>query len=343
MITTSWSWYVIVLAGINIFGLVWLLWYTGKRRPGDPKPDETSHYWDGDITEYNKPMPRWWIQGFYLTIIFSLAYVAWYGGLGKYAGYSGWTSQQEHAVDKAASDANLAETFRPYDGQPIDRLAGDPEARKLGASIFANTCATCHGSSAQGAIGYPNLSDNIWHWGGEPDVILQTVLNGREGVMPEWGTVLTSMGGDNAIDYTVAYVRALGVPGQSVQNDYLASQGKKLYDGVCVACHGVEGKGNKELGAPDLTDDYWMYGSSKESLRQTIAKGRHGVMPAHRELLGETRARLVAAYVWSLSNPAGAKAEAVPVPAPAAVPAPAPTTPAPAPAPAPAAPASGLQ
>ena len=181
---------------------------------------------------------------------------------------------------------------------------------QLGRSIFANTCATCHGSSAQGAIGYPNLADDIWHWGGEPDRILQTVLDGREGVMPEWGPVLTSMGGDNAIDYTVAYVRALGTPGQSVQNDYLAAQGKKLYDGVCVACHGVDGKGNQELGAPDLTDDYWLYGSSKESLRQSIAKGRHGVMPAHRELLGETRARLVAAYVWSLSQPARQRAGA---------------------------------
>lgn len=312
MIATGWSWYVIALAILNIFVLVWLLWHTAKRRPGDPRPEDTSHYWDGDLTEYNKPMPRWWIQGFYLTIVFAIGYVLWYGGLGKYAGISGWSSQREHALDKAASDANLAETFRPYAGQSIDRLAGDPQALKLGRSIFANTCATCHGSSAQGAIGYPNLADDIWHWGGEPDRVLQTVLDGRDGVMPEWGPVLTSMGGDNAIDYTVAYVRVLNTPSQSVQNDYLAAQGKKLYDGVCVACHGANGKGNQELGAPDLTDDYWLYGSSKESLRQTIAKGRHGVMPAHRELLGETRARLAAAYAWSLSRKTEQAAAAAP-------------------------------
>ncbi len=127
------------------------------------------------------------------------------------------------------------------------------------------------------------------------------MLDGRDGVMPEWGTALTGMGGPNAVDYTIAYVRTLGHPDQLI-NNFPASQGKKLYEGVCVACHGVDGKGNQDLGAPDLTDDYWLYGDSSESLRQTIGKGRHGIMPAHRELLGETRARLVAAYVWSLSH-----------------------------------------
>lgn len=299
--STSWSWYVIALAALNLLGITWLLWWTSKRRPGDPKPEETSHYWDEDITEYNKPMPRWWIQGFYISIAFGFAYFFWYGGLGKYPGFSGWTSKTEHAQDKAVWDETLAETFRPYEGQPIDQLAGDPVALNLGRSIFANTCATCHGSSAQGAIGYPNLSDDIWHWGGEPDTILETILDGRDGIMPEWGKVLTGMGGENAIDYVIAYVRTLGTE-QSTRNDFMAARGKKLYDGVCVACHGVEGKGVQALGAPDLTDDYWMYGDSKESLYQTIENGRHGVMPAHRELLGETRTRLVAAYVWSLSN-----------------------------------------
>lgn len=301
--STSWSWYVIALATLNILGVAWLLWWTAKRRPGDPKPEETSHYWDEDITEYNKPMPRWWIQGFYIGIVFGIGYLFWYGGWGTYPGISGWSSQAEHAQDKEIRDATLADTFRPYDDKALPVLAADPVALNLGRSIFANTCATCHGSSAQGAIGYPNLADDIWHWGGEPETILETVLDGRDGVMPEWGKVLTGMGGDNAIDYVIAYVRALGTPDQSVRNDFMAARGKKLYDGVCVACHGIEGKGIQALGAPDLTDDYWMYGDSKESLYQTIAHGRHGVMPAHRELLGETRSRLVAAYVWSLSNP----------------------------------------
>jgi cytochrome c oxidase cbb3-type subunit 3 len=306
----GWSWFVIALVVLNIAGVAWLLWWTAKRRPDDPKPEDTSHYWDEDITEYNKPMPRWWINGFYIAIAFGVGYLFWYGGWGTYEGISGWSSSREHALDKAAADARLAETFAPYAKQPLPALAADPVATELGRSIFANTCATCHGSSAQGAIGYPDLTDGIWHWGGEPEQVLQTVLDGRDGVMPEWGKVLAGMGGEKATDYEIAYLRVLSSPEQSLYNNYMAARGKTLYEGVCVACHGVEGRGNVAMGAPDLTDDYWMYGNSTASLRKTINEGRHGSMPAHRELLGETRARLVAAYVWSLSNPRAAGVDA---------------------------------
>ena len=305
--TSGWTWFVIILVAINIIGCAWLLVWTSRRRPGDPKPEDTSHVWDGDLTEYNKPLPKWWINLFYLTIVFGVGYFVWYGGLGGIGGYSGWTSKTEHAKAKAIEDAKLEQTFAPFAGQAIDRLAQDPKAVALGRSIFGNTCATCHGSSGQGAVGYPNLTDDIWHWGGSPDLVLQTVLDGREGIMPEWGTVLTGMGGPDAIDYTIAYVRTLSAP-ETLQNNFMAARGRKLYEGVCAACHGVEGKGNQDLGAPDLTDGYWLYGSSRESLYQTIAHGRHGSMPAHRELLGETRARLVAAYVWSLSHNGGTPA-----------------------------------
>jgi len=292
--TAGWSWYVIALVVLNIAGCAWLLWWTAKRNPNDPKPEDTSHVWDGDITEYNKPMPRWWINLFYITIVFAVGYLFWFGGWGTYPGYGRWSSQNEHQLDKAREDAKLEETFAPYKGQSIDVIARDPGALQLGRAIFNNTCATCHGSSAQGAIGYPNLSDDIWHWGGSPDRVLETVLEGREGVMPEWGKVLTGMGGPNGVDYVVAYVRTLSAP-QTLENNYMAAQGKKLYDGVCVACHGPAGKGDPKLGAPDLSDDYWLYGSTQASLRQTITNGRHGIMPAHRTLLGETRSRLVAA------------------------------------------------
>ena len=316
----GWSWYVIALVALNIVGCAWLLWWTGRRRPGDPAPTDTSHVWDGDITEYNKPLPKWWINLFWLTIAFGIGYLVWFPGLGNFAGKGNWTSAREHALEKAAEDARLRETFAPYDGQPIDRLAADPSALALGRSVFNNTCATCHGSSAQGAVGYPNLADDIWHWGGEPERVLETVLDGREGTMPEWGKVLTGMGGEHAVDAVIAYVRKFSSPNKSLYNDYLASQGKKLYEGVCVACHGVDGTGNAQMGAPSLADDYWLYGDSKAALYETIAKGRHGVMPAHRELLGETRARLVAAYVWSLSNQPAKGAKTVHA-APAATPA----------------------
>jgi len=130
------------------------------------------------------------------------------------------------------------------------------------------------------------------------------VLDGREGIMPPLGNVLEGMGGDVAITQTAAYVRALRSDDieATLRNDYMAARGKKYFDGLCVACHGVDGKGNQELGAPDLTVRETLYPNTLDSIRTTIIEGRHGVMPAHRELLGETRSRLVAAYVWSLSN-----------------------------------------
>ncbi len=305
--TAGWSFYVMFLVALNIGGCVWLLWWTGRRKPGDPAPTDTSHVWDGDLTEYNKPMPRWWINLFYLTIVFGIGYLIYYPGFGAYAGTSQWTSAKQHDADKAAEDRKLDAALHSYAGQPIDVLAQDPKALKLGRSIFSNTCAACHGSSAHGAIGYPNLSDRTWLWGGSPERVLQTVLDGRENAMPAWDKVLAGMGGDNAVVEVAAYVRTLGSSDHSLVNNGLAAAGKPLYDGICTACHGPEGKGNQEIGVPNLADADWLYGGSNEDLYKSISGGRHGVMPAHRALLGETRARLVAAYVWSLSNtPAGA-------------------------------------
>lgn len=299
--STGWSLYVIALIMINIAGCAWLLWWTSRRHPGDPAPTDTSHIWDGDITEYNKPLPRWWINLFYITIVFGLGYLFWFGGWGSYPGYGHWSSKAEYTRVKVAEDAKLNATFALYRNQPISALAADPTAMALGRSIFSNTCAACHGSSAQGAIGYPNLSDDIWHWGGSPESVLETVLDGREGVMPAWGKVLTGIGGANGVDYVISYVQTLPDPAL-LQNNYPAAQGQPLYNSLCVACHGDRGQGNPELGAPNLTDDYWLYGDSRQNLTDTITNGRHGTMPAHRQLLGETRSRLVAAYVWSLSN-----------------------------------------
>ena len=314
--SAGWSWYVIFLVVLNIGGCAWLLWWTSRRRPGDPKPEDTSHIWDGDITEYNKPLPKWWINLFYITIVFSIGYLAWYPGFGAYAGKGGWTSAGEHDAEKARQDKQLEATFGVYADKPLPQLAADPKAMELGRSIFANTCAACHGSSAQGAPGYPNLTDEHWNWGGTPDRILQTVLDGREGVMAPLGTVLTGMGGDVAITQAAAYVRALRSEDieATLRNDYMAARGKKYFDGLCMACHGIDGKGNQDLGAPDLTArSNTLYPNTLDSIRTTIIDGRHGVMPAHRDLLGETRSRLVAAYVWSLSNtPATAQSGAPP-------------------------------
>ena len=302
--TTGWSWYVIFIIALNIVGCVWLLWWTGRRRPGDPAPTDTSHVWDENITEYNKPLPRWWINLFYLTILFSVAYLLWFPGLGSFAGFGKWTSVGKLEKDQAIENEKLAATFAPFKDKPIDQLAQDPRAVALGRSIFSNTCATCHGSAAKGAIGYPNLTDNHWNWGGTPEKILETITDGRQGVMPGWEDTLKGIGGENAVLAVATYVRAFSEP--ELRGNYFATQGKSLYENICVACHGVEGKGNQELGAPDLTDDDWVYGGSTEEIMASVAKGRSGTMPAHGALLGPDRTRLVAAYVWSLSHPKNA-------------------------------------
>jgi cytochrome c oxidase cbb3-type subunit 3 len=308
--SSGWSWYVDALVALNIIGCTALLWWTsrgGKGHLDKGSSDEagTGHVWDGDLREYDKPLPRWWINLFYLTILFGIGYLVWFPGMGRYTGAGKWTSVGQHNADRAASDAKLAATFKPYDGKAIDVLARDPQAVALGRALFSNHCATCHGSSAQGAIGYPNLTDQIWQWGGTPDNILQTVLHGRIAQMPAWETTLTGMGGETAVDDVLTYVLSLTDPSLVATGGTAVARGRKLFASVCTACHGPEGKGNAQLGAPDLTDDYWMYGRSRIAVREGLHLGRNGQMPAHLPILGETRSRLAAAYVWSLSHAPG--------------------------------------
>ncbi|WP_257388470.1 cytochrome-c oxidase, cbb3-type subunit III [Tahibacter caeni] len=294
--TGGWSWYVSALVALNIVGCVWLIWWTGRRRPGDPAPEQTSHYWDGDLTEYNKPMPRWWINLFYLTIVFGLGYLLYYPGLGSWSGTGGWTSGREHDADRAENQARIDAAFAPYADKPVEELAKDPNVLRLGQAIFANNCAACHGADARGARGFPNLTDTVWHWGGLPQDVLDSVTNGRQAMMPP---LRAAFANDAEIDETVAYVRSLS--GQAVDKE-LAARGEPRFAATCAACHGPDAKGNTLMGAPDLTDSYWLYGGDAASVKQTISEGRNGQMPAHGPLLGAARARVVAAWVYAKSH-----------------------------------------
>jgi cytochrome c oxidase cbb3-type subunit 3 len=294
----GWTAWIIVIVAINIAGSAWLLWWTAKRRPGDPPADATSHHWDGDLTEYNKPLPMWWINLFWLTIVFGLAYLAWYPGLGNFAGKGGWSSRAEYAADKKAADQKIAQAFAAYVAQPIDVIARDPRAVATGQRIFANTCAMCHGSDARGAKGYPNLTDQHWQWGSTPNDVLATILDGRQANMPPFATAL---GDPSNVTATAVHVQRLGGLQVDPQLDRI---GAASFSGICAACHGANGKGNPAIGSADFTDDYWLYGNKVEDIVAAIEKGHNGHMPAHRQILGETRARLVGAYVWSLSHPA---------------------------------------
>lgn len=287
----GWSWYIAVFTVANILGCLWLLWWTGRKRP-DLKPEDptTGHRWDGDLTEYNKPLPRWWLNLFYLTIAFGLGYLVIYPGLGAFGGTRGWSSEREHAADIAAANAKLERALARFRGQPLAVLAGDSAATEFGRSVFANHCATCHGSDARGARGFPNLTDGDWLWGGGPDTILATISDGRQGMMPGFGAAL----GEEGVTATAAYVQSLG--GARVDAT-LAAAGERHFQTICVACHGSDGTGNPLLGAPNLTDGAWLYGGDPATIAETIRNGRSGQMPAHRDLIGEDRVRLAAAWV----------------------------------------------
>ncbi len=291
-----WSIYVIALVAINLIGCIVLIYFTGRSRPGDPKADETSHIWDETLTEYNKPMPAWWVNLFYATVFFAVGYLIYYPGAGAFKGVGGWSSAGQHDADMAEQEKQVAPLFAQFANVPVADLAKNAKAVELGHSVFANNCSMCHGSDAKGNTGFPNLTDTAWNWGGTPDDILTTVLNGRQAAMPSFAAVI---GNDQAIAETAAYVQSLsGIKADPA----LAAAGKPRFEMVCTACHGPTGTGNPLLGAPNLTDGDWLYGSDIDTIKEGIIKGRAGMMPPHEPILGKDRARLVAAYVYSLTN-----------------------------------------
>lgn len=311
--TTFWSWYIIALTVLNIGGVVWLLFATSRGRASKGVATETTgHIWDGDLAELNNPLPRWWFGLFVLSVIFGIGYLALYPGLGNFAGTLGWTSTAAAKRDTDDVNAKLESLYAGFRAIPLADLAHDPGAVKVGRNVFANNCAPCHGSDARGAKGYPNLVDNDWLYGSDPDTVLATVLHGRHGVMPPLAATLP----DGGVDQVANHV--LSLSGQD-HDAHLAELGKAKFV-TCAACHGPDGKGNHALGAPNLTDDVWLYGSGDiDAMRDAIKQGHEGVMPAWETLLGMDRARLVVA--WVLAQ--GAANEAIP-PAQSAPPASAP-------------------
>jgi len=294
--TTGQSLFIIILTVGNIAGCIWLLWWT-RRSPGEASTTEhtTGHVWDEDLTELNNPLPRWWLWLFIISVVFGVAYLALYPGLGTWRGTLAWTSQGEHDVDARLNAARIEKTLAPYAVRTVGELAADGAALNIGRNLFLNNCATCHGSDGGGAPGFPNLTDKDWLWGGDADTVLATVTNGRMGVMPPWGEALGSSGVENVL----AYVMSLSGRKLEAGN---AAAGKQKFAELCSACHGADGRGNPLMGAPNLTDATWLHGGSLAAVRETIEKGRTGTMPAHVARLGETRVKLLAAYVLSLGQ-----------------------------------------
>jgi cytochrome c oxidase cbb3-type subunit 3 len=284
---------------LNIAAVVWLLWWTSRRRGGDTQTETTGHVWDGDLREYNNPLPRWWLGLFVLTVVFGLVYLALYPGLGHFKGAKNWSEIAQYEAQSREAEAVLARTFAPYEKASLAALTHDDTALRVGKNLFLNNCAGCHGSDARGAPGFPNLTDADWLWGSAPDTVLTTIRDGRTGVMPAWKPVL----GDEGVEDMLTYVMSLSGRKLPAGN---AAAGKQKFAEICAACHGADGKGNPLLGAPNLTDSVWLHGGALKTIRETIAYGRQGQMPAHLERLGEVRTKLLAAYVLSLG---GAPAE----------------------------------
>lgn len=292
-----WSWFISITTIVSIVALIAFIKIYTSRRPGpSDEPVETmGHVWDENLEEYNNPLPRWWLILFYVTLFWALLYLTLYPGLGTFKGFLGWSQVSQYEEEVAAADAQYGPLFEQYQQIAVAELATNDAALKVGEHLFSTYCTTCHGSDARGARGFPNLRDDDWLYGGEPEQIKATLMNGRNGVMPAWGEIL---GADKVTSLT-AYVQQLA--GRSVDSA-AAAAGKAVYDVNCIACHGADGTGNQMLGAPNLTDDIWLYGGSEAKIHESIAAGRNGIMPPHGEFLGPAKVHLLSTYVYQFRN-----------------------------------------
>lgn len=295
-----WSAFIIVFTVLNIAACIWLMSWSAKHRKGEDAT--TGHTWDGDLAEYNNPLPRWWLILFYLTIIFSAIYLVLYPGLGKFEGLLGWNQAEAYDAEMAHADAAYGDIFSEFAGMTVEALADDERAMGIAHNLFANHCAQCHGSDGRGVPGFPNLADEDWLYGGDPETVKYSILEGRNGIMPALGDAL----GKQGVEDTVAYV--LSLSGQEFPAE-MVSSGEQKFSTFCAACHGPGGIGNQTVGAPNLTDDVWLYGSSVSAIREGILHGRNNQMPGHRTILGEDRVHLLTAYVLNLAGMSGEAGE----------------------------------
>ena len=296
-LSSGWSTYITLVTLVGIFWCIWLLFSQRKTKVilnPDGSVADTGHVWDGDLRELNNPLPRWWMWMFLICCIFSLIYLALYPGLGSYPGIFGYTTDGALKASENQAIQELKPVYAKYMGMDIQQVAADPKAREMGQRLFLNSCSQCHGSDAGGAKGFPNLTDGDWLYGGTPEIIKTTITNGRAGVMPPFPQLNAAQ-----ISNAANYVRSLS--GLSADASKVAL-GEEVFKANCVACHGVDAKGNIALGAPNLTDKIWLYGSSEDTITETVTKGRNAMMPAQANILTPEKIQLLTAYVWGLSN-----------------------------------------
>lgn len=304
MISQPASVFIIVFTAINIVACLWLMWWTSRTRVAATNASNeqsgedaatTGHVWDGDLQELNNPLPRWWLGLFIITVIFGAGYLTFYPGMGNFAGTSKWSSVGQYERQVAKQRASFEARLASLKDRSLQELANNGSAMATAKNLFGANCAGCHGSDARGAKGFPNLTDKDWLWGGSEDRLLETIAQGRHGMMPALGSAL----GEQGVNEVASYVVSLG--GGKAPADWVTA-GQQRFGMLCVGCHGVDAKGNAMLGAPNLTDNVWLHGGDFDTVRATITNGRDNQMPAHQDLLGDTKVRLLAAYVLSLSE-----------------------------------------
>ena len=273
--------------------------------------DTTGHSWDG-IKELNNPLPRWWLYTLYLCIIwaigYTVAYPAWPMISGATAGVLGYSTRAEVAEDIARFDDANAEISAQLAAADLNTLSENDDlmrfATSAGGAVFRNNCAQCHGAGAAGAKGYPNLLDDDWLWGGDFENIGYTVRHGirneedwdaRYSQMTAFDEILSH----DEIRAVVAHVRAIS---NQDHDAALATEGATLFMDNCAACHGDDGAGNRDLGAPNLTDAIWLYGGDPAAIEQTVRYARFGVMPNWGSRLTDAEIQAVTAYVHQLGG-----------------------------------------
>lgn len=289
-----WPWYIGIASILSLAAcFVFLIAVTRGQRPNEE--ETTGHVWDEDLRELNNPLPGWWRWLFHGTIAFAVVYLVLFPGLGFWSGTKSWSQEDQYRSEVAAADAIYGPIYARYGSMPVETLAADPEARKIGQRLFLNYCTACHGSDAGGAPGYPNLRDEEWKWGGTPEAIEATITGGRQALMPTWEPALGKDGVREVVQYVLSFTNRQTHP-------ELVEAGKQRFETICFSCHRITGKGNPALGAPDLTNDLWQYGGSEATITQTVSYGRKGMMPAHGDFLGPAKVRLLTAYVYGLSK-----------------------------------------
>jgi cytochrome c oxidase cbb3-type subunit III len=294
--SSGWSIAISIVTVLSLLACLALLIIAARRRVVAGVTDNsTGHVWDEDLRELNNPLPRWWMVLFVITVVFSFAYLVLYPGLGAYAGTWQWTSTGQYEAEQAQARAEIAPLYARFAAMDEKQLAADTQAMGIGERLFINNCAACHGSDARGSKGFPNLTDKDWLWGGSFDDIRKTIAEGRTGAMPP---MADAIGGGENVRNVAHYVLSLsGSP-----HDNVAAQLGRSKFSACAACHGIDGKGNTALGAPNLTDQVWLHGWGEETVAAMINGGKTNTMPAHASRLTAEQVRVLAAYVWHLSN-----------------------------------------